>query len=79
MTNVRCLELQLALNSVEGVEVMRALDHGPLTLDAMRHRTGLGVLPLDRVTRTLMTYGLVARRRNGIFARTDVSAREAIA
>lgn len=79
MTSVRCLELQLALNSVEGVEVLRALDDGPLTLDALRHRTGVDVLALARVTRTLLSYSLLARRQNGSYARTDVSARETIA
>lgn len=79
MTNVRCLKLQLALNSVEGVEVLRALDGGPLTISDMGLRTGVDVLRLARVTRSLMSYGVLARRADGRYARFDVPARKTAA
>ena len=79
MADPSCLELQLALNTVEGVELMRALDEGPLTLSGMGRRTGIDVLRLARVTRALMSYGVLTRRPNGEYARTDVSGREAVA
>ncbi|WP_146076596.1 hypothetical protein [Rathayibacter sp. AY1A7] len=79
VADLSCLELQLALNTVEGVELMRALDCGPLTLSDLGRHTGVDVLPLARVTRTLMSYGVLVRRQNGEYARTDISAREAVA
>jgi predicted transcriptional regulator len=74
-----CIEVQLALNTVEGVEIMRALDFGPLSLSDMSCRTGVDVLRLARAIRTLTTFGVLVRRSNGEYARTDLSAREAVA
>ncbi|MDO4039342.1 hypothetical protein [Clavibacter michiganensis] len=74
-----CIELQLALNSVEGVEIMRALDRGPLALSDMACRTGIEPLRLARTIRTLSTYGVLVRRPGGEYARADASVREVIA
>lgn len=79
MAERSCIELQLALNTVEGVEIMRALDCGPLALSDMERRTGVDVMRLARVIRTLTAYGVLVRRLNGEYARTDISAREALA
>jgi hypothetical protein len=74
-----CIEVQLALNTVEGVEIMRVLDFGPLPLSEMSCRTGVDVLRLARATRTLTTYGVLVRLANGEYARTDLSTHEAVA
>ncbi|WP_434181498.1 hypothetical protein RI685_16310 (plasmid) [Clavibacter michiganensis] len=79
MAERSCIELQLALNTVEGVEIMRALDFGPLALSDIERRTGVDVMRLARVIRTLTTYGVLSRRPSGEYARTDISAREAVA
>jgi len=79
MAERSCIELQLALNSVEGVEIMRALDCGPLSLSDMERRTGVEVMRLARVIRTLTAYGVLSRRPSAEYARTDISVREAVA
>ncbi len=79
MAERSCIELQLALTTVEGVEIMRALDCGPLALSDMECRTGVDVMHLARVIRTLTTYGVLVRRPNGEYARADLSIRESVA
>ncbi|MBF4625834.1 hypothetical protein [Clavibacter sp. VKM Ac-2872] len=79
MAERSCIDLQLALNTVEGVETMRALDCGPLALSDLERRTGVDVMRLARVIRTLTAYGVLMRRPSGEYARTDISAREAVA
>jgi predicted transcriptional regulator len=74
-----CIEMQLALNTVEGVEIMRALDCGPLALSEMGRRTGIDVMRLARVIRTLSSFGVLVRRLNGEYARTDLATREPVA
>ncbi|PPF54627.1 hypothetical protein C5C13_13440 [Clavibacter michiganensis] len=79
MADRSCIELQLALNTVEGVEVMRALDCGPLSLGDMGARTGIDLFRLSGTIRTLTAFGILVRRQNGEYARTDLSRREAVA
>lgn len=79
MADRSCIELQLALNTVEGAEVMRALDCGPLALSDMRCQTGVDEMRLARIIRTLTAYGVLVRRPSGEYARADLSVRESVA
>ncbi|PPF30873.1 hypothetical protein C5C18_00820 [Rathayibacter tritici] len=66
------LDAALAIMTVEGTELMRALDDGAaLSLGELEARTGIRPLALARSVRTLSSAGVLRRGTDGLIFRPD--------
>jgi len=67
------VECELVVKTVEGAEVLRALDRAELTIDELEERTHLPAHRIAKVTHAMTALGILRCGQGGMFVRTDLA------